>query len=136
MNVRNCKKCGRLYNYVAGPMLCPLCREELEATFQKVKKYVDENKGASVQQVVEECEVEIQQIREWIREERLEFSEGSSIGVACEKCGASIRTGRFCDKCKAEMTSGLQSVLDANKPKPAPERIKDSSNNPRMRFLQ
>ena len=83
-------------------MLCPVCKEELEVTFQAVKKYVEDNRGASVQQVVEDCGVEIQQIREWIREERLEFSEGSSIGVACEKCGASIRTGRFCEKCKAE----------------------------------
>ena len=30
MDVRNCKKCGKLFNYVSGPMICPLCKEELE----------------------------------------------------------------------------------------------------------
>ena len=30
MNVRNCRKCGKIFNYIAGPFVCPACREELE----------------------------------------------------------------------------------------------------------
>ena len=39
MNVRNCKECGRLFNYIAGPPICPACKEELEKKFQKAKEY-------------------------------------------------------------------------------------------------
>ena len=54
MDVRNCKKCGKLFNYVSGPMICPLCKEELEEKFQEVKKYVSEHPGCGIPEVTEE----------------------------------------------------------------------------------
>ena len=42
MNVRNCRGCGKVFNYVMGPFLCPRCRDEQEVIFQGVKKYVEE----------------------------------------------------------------------------------------------
>lgn len=105
MNVRNCKKCGRLFNYIAGMPLCQSCREAMEEKFQEVKKYVQQHRNAGVREVSEECEVEEKQIREWVREERLEFSEGTVAGIACESCGVAITTGRFCKQCKAALAS-------------------------------
>lgn len=135
MNVRNCKKCGKLFNYVAGAPVCPACKDALEEKFQEVKKYVQDNKGATIHDVSEECEVDAQQVRQWVREERLEFSsDGGVTGINCEKCGKAISTGRFCDKCKAELTNNLSSVL----PKQQKENRtkKDPKDNPKMRFLQ
>ena len=135
MNVRNCKKCGKLFNYVAGAPVCPACKDALEEKFQEVKKYVQDNKGATIHDVSEECEVDAQQVRQWVREERLEFSsDGGVTGINCEKCGKAISTGRFCDKCKAELTNNLSSVL----PKQQKENRtkKDPKENPKMRFLQ
>ena len=40
MNVRNCRGCGRIFNYVTGPFLCIKCREEMEVKFQEVKEYI------------------------------------------------------------------------------------------------
>lgn len=37
MNVRNCKKCGRMFNYVMGQVICPRCKEDQEAKFLEVK---------------------------------------------------------------------------------------------------
>ena len=75
MNVRNCRKCGRIFNYVLGPIMCPKCREDQEAKFQEVKKYVQEHHGADIIEVSEECDVDPGQIRQWIREERLQFAD-------------------------------------------------------------
>ncbi len=58
MNVRNCRKCGKLFNYIMGVPICPACREKLEETFQVVKKYIRENKLADIKEVAEACEVE------------------------------------------------------------------------------
>ncbi len=132
MDVRNCRRCRKIFNYVAGAPICPACREELEAEFQVVKKYVRDNRGANVAEVAEACDVDPSQIRQWIREERLEFADGSMSGMACESCGVMINSGRFCDKCKAALTSGFAGP----KPTPAPEVKKPASSSSKMRFLQ
>lgn len=135
MNVRNCRRCKRLFNYVAGPVLCAKCREEMEAKFQEVKKYIEENPHSDIRDVSEACEVEVQQIHQWIREERLCFAEDSPIGIACERCGKTIKTGRFCEKCKAEMTNTLNSAYHTT-----PQHVERKPNrrdaNPRMHYLE
>ncbi|MBD5468277.1 MAG: flagellar protein [Lachnospiraceae bacterium] len=134
MNVRNCRKCGRIFNYVAGPHICPACREKQEEKFQEVKNFIRDNKDASINVVSEECDVEIPQIQQWIREERLAFSDDSPIGVSCENCGAMIKTGRFCEKCKKGMATDLSNAI--RKPEaPRLEPKKQDRENPKMRFL-
>ena len=133
MNVRNCKSCGRLFNYVTGVPLCMSCRDEREQKFQEVKKYIEEHKHAGIQEVSQECEVEVKQIQQWIREERLSFADDSPIGINCEKCGTMIKTGRFCEKCKREVMNDLGSVRRIQ-PQQAPVR-KSTKEDPRMRFL-
>lgn len=134
MDVRNCRKCGRVFNYLAGPLICPRCREELEDKFQEVKNYVYNHPGCGIAEVTEECDVPQQQIRQWLREERLQFSEDSAVGLNCEKCGVSIRSGRFCEKCKAAMTHELQDVYH-KEPAPEPKKKTDLRDNPKMRYL-
>ena len=134
MDVKNCKRCRRLFNYIGGPSICPQCREELEKVFQEVKKYLFDNRNATIRDVIENCDVDESQVRQWIREERLEFSPGIDIGMSCEKCGAPIVTGRFCEKCKASMITDLQTAgkrPEVEAPKPA----KQATHENRMRFL-
>lgn len=133
MDVRNCRKCGKLFNYFMGPPICQLCREALEVTFQEVKKYISEHQGCGIAEVAEACEVTTQQIKQWLREERLEFSSDAAVGLECESCGASIRSGRFCESCKVNMTHTLQDVYK----KPASPEVKKTKEkeNPKMRYL-
>ena len=135
MNVRNCRKCGKLFNYVMGPFICPSCRESLEEDFQRVKEYVRANPGATINVVSEVCNVSVSQIHQWLREERLELTEGSAISLACEVCGALIKSGKYCEKCKRELTMGLKEVS-----RPAAPQVKEPAPEPgrekgRMRFL-
>ena len=88
----------------------------------------------SIQDVSENCDVEPSQIQQWLREERLELTEGSSILLNCEKCGAPIRSGRFCEKCKYDMAMDLQSVLP-KKPTAPQQSPRTSRDGERMRFL-
>ena len=101
MEVRNCKECGKIFNYMEGAPLCPACTKKQEEVYLQVKEYVYNNPGASINQVAEENEVTVQQIKRWIREEKLAFSEQSDIGLECENCGAMILTGRFCQTCNS-----------------------------------
>ena len=135
MNVRNCRSCGNIFNYVAGQVICPVCREKQEKKFQEVKDYIRENKGASVNEVAEACDVDAAQIRQWLKEDRLEVTADSAIYLTCESCGAPIRGGRFCEKCISNMTRGFQEVLKGNKAAQA-KPAKDDSEGPKMRFLK
>ena len=110
MGVRNCSRCGRIFNYVAGQLICEHCRKSQEQDFQRVKEFVKENPNKGIREVAEACEVTENQLRQWIREERLEFAKGSGV-LNCDQCGAPISTGRFCEKCKANMTNSLNNAI-------------------------
>ena len=137
MNVKNCRKCRRIFNYVMGPILCPNCREAEEAKFQEVKKYVQENRRCGMQEVSEACDVSLNQIQQWLREERLVLADDSPIGIGCEKCGKIIRGGRFCPECVNQMTNSFQSTMSGMR-RPgnsSEEQKRDPRDGNRMRFL-
>lgn len=132
MEVRNCKGCGRLFNYLQGPPLCPACVADLENKFQQVKDYLRENPKAQLNQVAEDNEVSVKQIKQWVREERLTFTEESQITLDCENCGAPILTGRFCDRCKASLQSELSGAIKRPEKRKPQKPIRERE---RMRFL-
>jgi flagellar operon protein (TIGR03826 family) len=133
MEVKSCKGCGRLFNYVSGQPLCQSCLKKLEEKFQEVKQYLYDNPNASVNEVSEANDVTVKQIKQWIREERLMFSSATAAGVVCEHCGTPICSGRFCDKCKAELSNTFSGAITKTS---APQEEKKERNGNRMRFLQ
>ena len=134
MEVINCKSCGKIFNYFAGEKLCQRCMKKLDEKFSQVKEYIYKNKGADIQEVAEECDVSISQIKKWVREERLEFTKDSLVGIDCESCGVSIRTGRFCNDCRSQLASDFQSLY--TKEKDVTIKKGRISNDHRMRFLK
>ena len=133
MNLRNCARCGKMFNYVAGPAICDPCKKAVEEDFQKVKQYIQDNPSASLKQISEDNEVTTKQIQQWIREERLMFSSDSPIQLLCEKCGAKIQTGRFCAKCRSTMANNLTDTFA--KPKPQLQQPVKKETKAGMHFL-
>ncbi|NLW22201.1 MAG: MerR family transcriptional regulator [Tissierellia bacterium] len=114
MKVRNCSRCGKIYAY-DGFNICIKCRREEEEEFKKVKEYLRENPGANVAEVSEETGVEAKRIIEFLKQGRLEIKDEHNILLTCERCGTSIRTGRFCDKCTIEMTREFKQSIGGGK---------------------
>ncbi|PKM52689.1 MAG: flagellar protein [Firmicutes bacterium HGW-Firmicutes-7] len=134
MDIKNCVKCMKLFNYVSGPSICASCRKSIEDQFKEVRLYIRKNPKATIPEVGETCNVDTKQIRQWIREERLSFSEDSAIGIECEMCGKTIRTGRYCDGCKTQIANNLDSAYKKTEVKEDnPYDSKDTSS--KMRFL-
>ncbi|MCR4716170.1 MAG: flagellar protein [Lachnospiraceae bacterium] len=128
MDIRNCPNCGNMFQYV-GSRICPNCVKKLDEDLQKVKAYLDENKGATVAKVSEECDVSVKQIRRWIKEERLMFAPGVDTGLVCMQCGMPIASGTLCDKCAAQMKDGFDASVNRNNPKPQPSKPKSSDSS-------
>ncbi|TCT14011.1 flagellar operon protein (TIGR03826 family) [Natranaerovirga pectinivora] len=134
MDVRNCKTCGKIFNYIGGQPICPTCKRNLEDKFQEVKAYIKDNPEAQIYQVAEDTDVNINQLRQWIREERLTFSDSSTIGIECEKCGITIKTGRFCNRCKEDIAHNLGSAYGTQKKEEVNE-FKNKDTTSKMRYL-
>lgn len=132
MEVKSCRNCKRLFNYLSGPRLCMDCRDELEKKFSEVKRYIEDHKNATVSVVSEELDVSVQQINQWIREERLSFAEDSMVMIQCESCGAKIRTGRYCDACKASLSRDLSNLYKRDMANVTHQKKSDGD---RMRYL-
>lgn len=133
MEIISCKNCGRLFNYVQGDRVCPACVKKMDEKFAEVKKYVRDNPKVDINVLSSEMDVSIRQIKRWIREERLCFTDESPIGLNCENCGAVIKTGRYCRSCKDQMTTRLQGAAGVKEP--APQQQKKTSSDNKMRFL-
>lgn len=132
MDVRSCRNCGKLFNYLQGPPICPACRKRLETKFSEVKEYIREHEESSIREISEENDVSVKQLKQWIRDERLSFSKNSPVGIECEVCGAMIRTGRFCEKCKNNMATNLKHMYEM--PPMEVEKTKGHEKD-KMRYL-
>lgn len=138
MEVRTCRKCGRLFNYIgSGEEVCAFCKANEDEVFKKVKDYLYEHKGVGFYELKEATEVDAEMLRKWLKEGRIEFAKGVESGLVCERCGEPIPSGRYCEKCKAEMAGDLKSVYPEKAKELAEKNIKArQEERERMRFLK
>lgn len=97
--IKYCKVCRKMFQYVTGPQLCPACKKIDEEEFEKVRTFLRDFPGANMKEVADNTGVSPNKINRWLKEERLEVSEGSPVALNCENCGVRIRSGRFCVEC-------------------------------------
>lgn len=130
-----CSKCRKLFNSIFGKRICPECEKKMEDDLVRVRDYLWEHKGASITQVAEACEVSPRQIRQWLREERIQLADDSVIEIQCESCGKTISTGRYCPACKHAMHKEMQEAAKVEKPKITFVDKKEPSASAKMRFI-
>jgi len=135
MEVFNCRKCGRLFNYISGDKICPTCKSKLEEVFQTVKAFVQEHRLCTMQEICEACDVDKRQIQKWIREERLEFTDDSPVKLPCESCGTLINCGKYCAKCKNQLHNNLRKMTTRPAQELKKEPTRKSSDKDRMHYL-
>ena len=110
MDIKNCRKCGKIFAY-DGHKTCRSCRKVEEEEFQKVKGYIYENPGTTVQEISKETEVSVQKIMRYLREGRLLLTDDNqNLVLDCERCGKSIKTGKYCDGCVEALEKGFKGI--------------------------
>jgi len=124
MELKVCKNCRRLFQYIYGPELCQDClklmkqdqqvdankeektivkqiAKEDETQYGQIRDYIMVNPKATVAEIAEANDITPTKLLEWVRNDRLEFSEDSQYAwFECERCGAKIKSGRLCNRCK------------------------------------
>jgi len=131
LEVRNCIRCGKLFNYLGKP-ICNGCIEKDEEDFEKVKEYIYDHPKCSISEVAEAIGVSIRKITKFLREERLEVAEGSVGWLTCESCGEEIKTGRYCKECSGGLRERLSSISGIEQDKEPEVELKKANYKSQM----
>lgn len=118
-----CEKCkGKLFFMGGGRYQCGSCGHETLDDFGKVKEFLDKNGPSPAVIISEATGVDQSVINLFLKNGRVEITEDSPYFLKCEKCGCSLRYGRYCPECIIRVTGQITSIFNAEvgeKPKSA-----------------
>ena len=101
---RLCEVCKRQMQYKGlGEFYCEFCDRTEYDEYGTVRNYIESHPGATAMEIERETGIKQKVIRQLLREERIEVTKGSASFLKCERCGADIQSGRYCERCKQEM---------------------------------
>lgn len=108
-NLKNCPRCGRLFPAGTGRDICGKCLEAEDDDYAIVRRYVRDHPRSTVVEVAEETGVDEEVILQYLRDGRL-ISNSFAEVITCERCGKSIRGGKYCDSCLNVINAQLRGV--------------------------
>ena len=116
MNLKNCTRCGKMFasSHIS---LCPDCLEADQVTFKSVRDFIKNNPRVSIDVVVEATGVAEEDVREFVRQGRIDVADLSGPVLSCKRCGKPIESGEYCVLCRQDITENLK-VTAAVKEKP------------------
>jgi len=98
VGIINCKACGIVCLDNASHR-CPDCQQELQQSEERVREYLEDYPGTSLDEVHKATRVPRQIIMEMIRNNRILTG---LMSYPCENCREPIVQGRICGKCAAD----------------------------------
>lgn len=118
MDLRNCRRCGKLFNF-KGHNVCVGCLVKDEEDYLVVREYISSHPKPSVVEISQETGVDHSTINRFLREGRLS-AEGLTINgglLKCDLCGTPINQGRYCRKCSKRLQNEIRGVTEEYRPK-------------------
>lgn len=96
-----CKNCGSgFWAKSSDELFCERCDNIFEEKYDEIKGYIETHPKVFIVQVAMDFGIPVIYIKGWLQEERFHLPEGSIDHLFCERCGAELLAGRFCDRCK------------------------------------
>lgn len=110
MSIKNCARCGRMFQADGISKICDRCRDNDEEDFKVVREYVYDNPNSNIPDVAENTGISEEKILKFLRQGKLVLKDELSMVLDCERCGKPIKSGRYCDSCTNEMSRDLRSA--------------------------
>ena len=127
-----CEVCkGKMYYVNGGLYRCEKCEHEVIDDFGKVRTFIESNGSAPALTISAATGVSTEVIEAFLKQGRVEIPDGSKYYIKCERCGCSIRYGRFCPECVQELAGGIKNVFCAE----MGERPKREDMSGKIHFL-
>ena len=109
-----CAECGAELQYRGGgEYRCEACGITQLDDFGKVRKYLDEHGPTSYFAISQATGVRRSVIQELLKESRLEVRDSAESFLRCEKCGCTLKSGRFCPDCYQQLNGEMRRVYSA-----------------------
>ena len=113
MEAKNCPRCGRVFVMIREP-ICDQCVKEEENIFEEVRQFVIDHPHKTIKEISEECNVTVKRILTYLRDGRLEASDGLQAESMCSKCGRPIKSGRMCETCVLDVNFKISDMKEAS----------------------
>ena len=126
VNLKNCPKCGRVFA-MTGRDLCQKCLELEDDDYAIVRRYVRDHPRSTVIEVAEETGVSEDIILQYLKDGRLVSNAFSEV-ITCERCGKSIRGGKYCESCKNVINAQLRGVDPPKEEEPKSKSLGKNAN--------
>lgn len=108
----NCDECnGKVYFVGDGKYKCKTCGKYLLDAWGKVEECRREKSLSTVADIARETNVEEENVYLILSHEGEKLPKESKYYLACERCGCSIQTGRFCISCVRELANGIGNLI-------------------------
>lgn len=105
--IERCLECGgRMKQIRSGEYECVECGAKELDDFGRIREYMREHGTATKEELVVMLGVRAEVVNEYIRQQRLEKAGDTQGDGKCLLCGAPIRYGSICAKCRGNAPSG------------------------------
>lgn len=136
MEPRNCPRCGKMFYYTRSP-ICPECEKKEEGIFNDLKEYLRENPKSNIAKITSDTNISPKIITKFLREGRLEITEGLQDFLTCQSCGKPINSGRFCSDCASKKSKNIQSAIGHAEKKREQEAASENKHEgPKMHYFK
>ncbi|MBR4642422.1 MAG: hypothetical protein IKO74_06820 [Selenomonadaceae bacterium] len=131
LNIKNCLRCNKIFIPVSGEKICPDCRAEDLALEERVKSYVRDHPGITVNQLIEGSGAPRNLVWRMIQQGQFENSGLKDAKYPCSNCGKIITRGTYCSECMEKLKMNAQKFANAmnSKKRAAEKKAQEQSAN-------
>lgn len=113
LNIRNCIRCKKIFAPVGKEKICPDCRAKDVELEDRVKAYVRDHRGITVNQLIEGTGVPAKFIWRMIQQGLFENSGLLDAQYPCGNCGKLISKDVYCSECASKLKENAQKFAAA-----------------------
>ena len=113
LNIRNCARCKRIFIPAGREKICPDCRAADLELEERVKAYVRDHPGITVNQLIEGSGAPRALVWRMIQQGQFENSGLKDAKYPCVNCGKIITRGTYCSECMDKLKQNAQKFAAA-----------------------
>ena len=113
LNIKNCARCKKIFAPSGKEKICPECRAADLELEERVKAYVRDHPGLTVNQLIENSGVPAKFIWRMIQQGLFENAGLLDAEYPCANCGKPITKDVYCSECAGKLKENAQKFAAA-----------------------
>lgn len=113
LNIKNCVRCKKIFAPVGKEKICPDCRAKEMELEERVKAYVRDHRGITVNELIEGSGVPAKLVWRMIQQGLFENAGLLDAQYPCGNCGKLISKDVYCSECASKLKENAQKFAAA-----------------------